>query len=83
MAAGGLGGNLDLLVFLHNRAQEETDPGSAHWSLQRHHPDGRRWLEVGRFGDREIARMALDAFVGAGHGDPDDFRVKKVTRRVT
>ena len=79
MAFGPGGGNLDLLFHLADRALRSVDPGFTYWSLQRHHPDGRRWLEVGRFPSRPIAKMALEAFVAHGQGEPEDFRVMMVT----
>jgi len=77
MATGG--GNQDLLFYLGNRALQNVDPGLTYWSLQRHHPDGHRWVEVGRFPSKPVARMALDAFVSHGQGEAEDFRVKKMT----
>ena len=75
----GAGGNQDLLFYLGMRALKSADPGLTYWSLQRHHPDGRRWIEVGRFPSKPIAQMALEAFVAHGQGEADDFRVKRVT----
>ena len=55
------------------KAEPET-----HWSLQRRHPDGERWLEVGRFPSKEVAALALEALVAKDHGDSEDFRIRKV-----
>ena len=73
------GGNQDLLFVLGNKALREADLGTTYWALQRHHPDGKRWIEVGRFATRKIAKIALDAFVAHGQGEPEDFRVRKVS----
>ena len=73
------GENQDLLFYLGANAQRAADPGRKYWSLQRHHPDGHRWIEVGRFPTKSVAKMVLQAFVGHGQGEADDFRVKKVT----
>ena len=70
--------NQDLLLALGYGAIRRADHGSVYWALQHRHPDGRRWIEVGRFGSREVGRLALDAFVAAGHGRAEDFRVRKV-----
>ena len=72
-------GNQDLLFYLGMKALRSVDPGVTYWALQRHHPDGRRWIEVGRFPSRPIAKMALEAFVAHGQGETGDFRVKRVT----
>lgn len=77
--AAGAGGNKDLLFYLAGNALRSVDPGLTYWSLQRHHPDGHRWIEVGRFPSKPIAAMALDAFVTHGQGEAGDFRVKRIT----
>jgi hypothetical protein len=77
MAVGG-GQNFDLLLILGMKALRETHLGATYWALQRRHPDGRRWIEIGRFATKEIGHLALDAFVAAGHGDTEDFRVEKI-----
>ena len=38
-----------------------------------------RGLEVGRFATKQIAQLTLDALVAHGHGDAEEFRVKKIT----
>jgi hypothetical protein len=49
-----------------------------HWSLQRHHPDGKRWLEVGRFPSKDLAEISRNALMAHGHGKKSEFRIKKV-----
>lgn len=73
------GGNQDLLFLLGGRALRSVDDVAVYWSLQRHHPDHQRWLEVGHFPDRKLAKLALEAFVAHGQGDQADFRVKRVS----
>lgn len=73
-------GNEGLVFLLGNNAINEADPHPrTYFSVQRHHPDGQRWLEVGRFATRQIAQVTLDALVAHGQGEARDFRVKRVT----
>jgi len=76
----GIGaGNQYLLFHLGDRALLAADRTRTYYALQRRHPDGDRWLDVGHFGTHPIAKLALDAFVAHGQGEKEDFRVKKVT----
>ena len=50
------------------------DPG---WTLQHRHPDGDKWLVIGRFPTKRLAQEAAKAFVAAGHGPDEDFRVQR------
>jgi len=73
-------GREGLVFLLGNNALNAADPyPRTYFAIQRHHPDHERWLEVGRFATKQIAQVTLDALVAHGHGDPGDFRVKKVT----
>jgi hypothetical protein len=72
------GPQFPLLLVLADKALRTVDPGVSYWALQRHHPDGRRWIEVGRFATEDIAELALDAFVAHGQGEREDFRVEHV-----
>jgi hypothetical protein len=73
-------GSEGLVFLLGNNAIKAADPHPrTYFAVQRHHPDGQRWLEVGRFATKQIAQLTLDALVAHGHGDADAFRVKKVT----
>lgn len=73
-------GNEGLVFLLGNHALHTADPHPrTYFSVQRHHPDRLRWLEVGRFATKHIAQLTLEALVAHGHGDAGDFRVKKVT----
>ena len=68
------------MFLLGNNAINAADPHPrTYFAVQRHHPDGQRWLEVGRFATKQIAQLTLDALVAHGHGDAEAFRVKKVT----
>jgi hypothetical protein len=53
-----------------------SEPGAS-WALQHRMPEGRTWVEIGRFGSRALASHAIEAFVATGHGDAKDFRVKR------
>jgi hypothetical protein len=73
-------GREGLVFLLGNNALNAADPHPrTYFAIQRHHPDHQRWLEVGRFATKQIAQVTLDALVAHGHGDAEEFRVKKVT----
>jgi hypothetical protein len=79
--SGGAGGNLYLLATQADKGMRAalSDRTRVFYSVQHRHPDGKRWLDVGHFATRDIAKLALRAFVADGHGEEKDFRVKKVT----
>jgi hypothetical protein len=80
MSTGGGGGNQALVFALADSgARHMGAAGSVHWSLQRHDPDGDRWLEVGRFPSKEVATMSMHALVAHDHGRRKDFRIRKVS----
>ena len=70
------GGNQYTLAALATTASHSV-PRSGRWSLQHRHPDGRHWLEVGRFATRQLAKETMSAFVAADYGPQEDFRVRK------
>lgn len=73
-------GNEGLVFYLGNNAIQAADPTRRrYFALQRRHPDGDRWLEVGKFATKPIAKVTLDALVAHGHGDERDFRIERVT----
>lgn len=69
-----------LLLAWYDKASRDAagEDEDIHWSLQRHHPDGELWVEVGHFGSEDLAQIALDALVAHDHGDKEDFRIKSV-----
>ena len=71
------GGNQYTLAALATTASHSV-PRSGRWSLQHRHPDGRHWLEIGRFATRQLAKETMSAFVGADYGPQEDFRVRRV-----
>jgi len=68
-----------MTFHLADKALLAVDRTKTYFALQHRHPDGQRWLDVGHFGTRDMAKLALDAFVVHGQGEKNDFRVKKVT----
>ncbi len=72
-------GNESLFITLADTAFRNVDGTSTYFSLQHRHPDGDRWLEVGRFPSEKVAEMAQDAFVSKGYGTQGDFRIRRVT----
>lgn len=71
------GGNQYTLAALATTASSSV-PRSGTWSLQHRHPDGRHWLEIGRFATRHLAKETMSAFVAADYGPQGDFRVRKL-----
>jgi hypothetical protein len=73
-------GNEGLVFLLRNNAINAADPHPrTYFAVLPHHPDGKRWLEVGRFATKQIAQVTLEALVAHGRGEAEEFRVKKVT----
>jgi hypothetical protein len=62
------------LILGNEAAADVADHWHPFYLLQHRHPDGERWVEVGRFPTRRIAKASLDAFVGSGQGVRGDFR---------
>jgi hypothetical protein len=71
------GGNQYTLAALATTASHSV-PRSCSYSLQHRHPDGRHWLEIGRFATRHLAKETMAAFVAADYGPKEDFRVRKL-----
>ncbi len=71
--------NQRLLFALGGKALRETDGLAVYYSVQRRHPDGKRWVDLAHFASREDALAAIGSLAGQ---DTGDLRVKKVTRQV-
>ena len=71
------GGNQYTLAALATTASHSL-PHTGSWTLQHRHPDGRHWLEIGRFATRRLAKETMTAFVAAAYGPAADFRVRRV-----
>ncbi len=71
------GGNQYTLAALATTASHAV-PRSGNFALQHRHPDGRHWLEIGRFATRHLAKETMAAFVAADYGPKEDFRVRKL-----
>jgi len=76
MGAGG--GNQYTLAALATTSSHSVPRTSGKYSLQHRHPDGRHWLEIGRFATRQLAKETMKAFVAADYGPAEDFRVRKL-----
>ena len=70
--------NNDLWLFLHNQALRSTAAQTTYYEIQRRHADGKRWVEVGRFPSRAVAKMSLEAILTHAGGDARHFRIKRV-----
>jgi hypothetical protein len=70
--------NSDLLLVVgQGRRIYESNQWSTHHSLL--HRDGERWIEVGRFPNKETAALMRDALVARNHAPKKDFRIRKVS----
>ncbi len=76
MGAGG--GNQYTLAAIATTASHSVPTDTGGWSLQHRHPDGRHWLELGRFATKQLAQETAKAFIAADYGPGEDFRVRKV-----
>jgi hypothetical protein len=70
-------GNKYTLGAIATTASHSVPEASRAWTLQHRHPDGGHWLVIGHFATKDLARETVKAFVAAGYGDDDDFRVKR------
>jgi hypothetical protein len=77
----GPGPNMDLLLYLNNTALQSIHGMSTYYSVQRRHPDGKCWIDVGHFPSRDVAKLMIQALVAHGQGSDAHFRVAKVTRK--
>ena len=77
------GGNQDLIFYLGDRALQSVDGLQTYFALQRRHPDGRRWVELAHFADREHAEAALETIVAHGDCERADLRGDKVKREAS
>ena len=71
-------GNQDLLFVLGISALASVDGMTSYHAVERRHPDGERWVEVGRFATKEDATAALDTIVAGKHAEADELRVHHV-----
>ena len=78
----GSSGNQALLFTLGAIALTSVPKAGTYYSVQRHHPDGKRWVDVAHFASQEDADAAVRALVDHDEGSDGDFRVQKVTREM-
>lgn len=65
--------------YMNTAAFLGADRTTMRYALQRRHPNGKHWVDVGHFPTRHTAKLALEAFVvHGGHGEESDFRVKRI-----
>jgi hypothetical protein len=81
MGAGG-GANQDLFFVLMDKALGTTDGLITYWSVERRHPDGRRWVDLAHFASEDDAGAARDAAVAGGHATTAELRVRRITRQM-
>jgi hypothetical protein len=70
-------GNKHTLAAIATTASHAVPSGHGAWTLQHRHPDGTHWLVIGHFPGKDLARETAKAFVAAGYGPAEDFRVKR------
>jgi hypothetical protein len=73
----GGSGNRFTLFAIATSASHHVPRNRGLWTLQHRHPDGKHWLVIGHFPSKDLARATVKAFVEAGYGTDDDFRVKR------
>jgi hypothetical protein len=83
MSSSALGGNQHLLVYLGGRALMSVDGLRTYFLLQRRHPDGAHWVNLAHYRTRDDAEATLAAILEDGHGEPSEFRVRKVIEERT
>jgi hypothetical protein len=66
------------VFYLGNTALESVDGLVTYYSVQRRHPDGRRWIDVAHFASREDAEGAMQTLVHERPAADGDLRVKHV-----
>jgi len=70
-------GNQYTLFAIATSAVGSVPKGSGPWTLQHRRPDGSHWIVIGHFPMKKLAQETAKAFVTAGYGNADDFRVKR------
>ena len=73
----GGSGNKYTLGALATTASHSVPRASRAWTLQHRHPDGRHWLVISHHPSKELAKETASAFVAAGYGGPEDFRIRR------
>jgi hypothetical protein len=73
----GASGNQYTLMAIATTASHHLPAAKGSWTLQHRHPDGKHWLVIGHFATRALARETAKAFVTAGYGPAEDFRVRR------
>jgi len=70
-------GNQFTLFAIATTASHSVPRARGIWTLQHRHPDGKLWLVIGHFPTKELAKETVNAFVAAGYGPSEDFRVRR------
>ena len=66
------------VFYLGNTALQSVEGLITYFSLQRRHPDGKRWIDVAHFTSREDAEGAMQMLVQERAVADGDLRVKHV-----
>jgi len=72
------GSDTPLLIAMARSAPRELFPSGPWWTLQHRHPDEGTWFVIGHFPSKQLAEESAKAFVSAGHGPAEDFRVQRL-----
>jgi hypothetical protein len=70
-------GNKYTLAAIATTASGSVPRATRAWTLQHRHPDGAHWQIIGHYATKDLAEVTAAAFVDAGYGTPEDFRVKR------
>jgi hypothetical protein len=74
---GQAGPNANLLAAMTTTASKYMHGSAPRFALQHRHPGEGHWQNLGLYPTKELANEAAKAFVAAGYGDVDDFRVQR------
>jgi hypothetical protein len=80
MGIGTGGPNQDLMFLLMRNALKASHGLTTYWSIERRHPDGRRWIELATFASRADAEAAMAAAVESGHAAGLELRIHRTIR---
>ena len=72
------GPNAPRLAALASANEDLLPRSGSGWTLQHRHPDGERGWVIGHVPSDRLAQEAAKAFVAAGHGLAEDFRVQRL-----
>ena len=70
-------GNQYTLAAVATTATAVIPAAGGRWTLQHRHPNGRHRLVIGHYPTKALVQEWAKAFVTAGYGPAEDFRVRR------